>query len=121
MHPLTVEPVVWVGERKTLLAAFFALWCLILYVRGIRGPRRKLHLPALVMYALALPSKPTAAPLPVLLLLLDYWPFGRLSWRSVLEKVPFLAVGAAFAVVTVVSHARTAGILPPGEHHAGHP
>ena len=82
LHPLTVEPVAWVGERKTLLAAFFALWCLILYVRYTRNARWRWAVASLVMYLLALLSKPTAAPLPLLLLLLDWWPLRRIGKRA---------------------------------------
>ncbi len=113
VHPLTVEPIAWVGERKTLLAAFFALWCLLAYVRHtrIRGGGRWLWI-ATVLYLLALLSKPTAAPLPLLLILVDYWPLQRLNLRSLREKTPFFILAAAFAVITLMSHARTAGFAP---------
>ncbi len=116
MHPLTVETIPWVGERKTLLAAFFSLWCLILYVRYARRKDPRLLWACVALYALALLSKPTSTPLPALLLLLDYWPLRRLSWRAVIEKWPFFIIGAASAVITVVSQKRMAGVETPGEH-----
>ena len=103
LHPLTVEPIPWVGERKTLLAAFFALWCLILYVRYARKPNRPLYIGCLVMYVLALMSKPTSTPLPLLMLLMDYWPLRRWKWTTVLEKLPFFAVGGISAIITYIS------------------
>ncbi|MFH0980127.1 MAG: tetratricopeptide repeat protein [Planctomycetota bacterium] len=115
VHPLTVEPVAWVGERKTLLAAFFTLGCLLAYVRYARRGRPRWFAAALLAYVLGLLSKPTAAPLPLLLLILDYWPLRRLTFRTLVEKGPFLAVGVVSAVITVVSHSRTAGILAPSE------
>ena len=118
VHPLTVEPVVWIGERKTLLAAFFALWCVNLYVWSARGPGWKLRLAALLMYVFAVLSKPTAMLVPVILLLLDYWPLRRLKRRSVLAAVPFFVIGAVFAAVTMASHSRTAGVVGPGELQA---
>jgi hypothetical protein len=87
VHPMTVEPIPWVGERKTLLAAFFALWCLILYVRFARKGSRRVYFGCVVTYVLALMSKPTSTPLPVLMLLIDYWPLKRLNRRTLLEKL----------------------------------
>jgi tetratricopeptide (TPR) repeat protein len=111
LHPLTVEPVAWVGERKTLLAAFFALWCLILYVRYTRHARWRWAAASLVTYVLALMSKPTAAPLPVLLLLLDWWPLRRIGKRALLEKLPYVVIGGIFVVITLVSHFRTPELM----------
>jgi len=103
VHPMTVETIPWIGERKTLLAAFFALACLILYVLYARKRRTWLYLGVAATYVLALMAKPTSTPLPVLLLLMDYWPLKRIRWRCVLEKVPLLALGAASAAITVAS------------------
>lgn len=113
-HPLTVEPVAWVWERKTLLAAFFALLCLILYVRYVRRGGRAPYVLCLAAYVLAVLSKPTSTPLPVLMLVLDFWPLRRLTGRAVWEKAPFFLIAAVSAVVTIVSTSRTASITPPG-------
>jgi tetratricopeptide (TPR) repeat protein len=125
LHPLTVEPVAWMSERKTLLAACFALCALIAYVRWARlragaaaAPwRRPLfwYAACLIGYGLALLSKPTSTPLPVLFVLLDYWPLQRLSWRVLLEKVPFVLLGLIAALGTVVSQANAANIVYPSE------
>ncbi|MFH0980558.1 MAG: glycosyltransferase family 39 protein, partial [Planctomycetota bacterium] len=100
LHPLTVEPIPWIGERKTLLATFFALCCFITYVGYARRRSWKRYVACLVWFVLALMSKPTTTPLPVLLLLLDYWPLRRLNKRAVLEKVPFLIIAGLSAVIT---------------------
>ena len=113
LHPVTVEPVAWVAERKTLLATFFALGCLVCYVGYARRRRRWLYVAALLLYALALLAKPTSTPLVAALLLLDCWPLRRLSWRVVLEKWPFLVIAAVGAVVTVVSQRKAAGLDAP--------
>ncbi|MBU0638807.1 MAG: tetratricopeptide repeat protein [Planctomycetes bacterium] len=110
VHPVCVESVAWVAERKTLLATFFSLCSLIGYVAYVRKPNWQRYGLCLLMYVLALLSKPTSTPLPVLLLLLDAWPLRRLTWRGVLEKVPLIAVGALAAVITVVSQGRTASV-----------
>ncbi len=116
VHPLTVEPIPWVGERKTLLAAFFALWCLILYVRYTRKNTWQLYVGCFIMYVLALMSKPTSTPLPVLMLLLDYWPLNRLRWKGILEKLPFFIVGGVSAIITYISQGRTGGVELPVEY-----
>ncbi len=113
LHPQTVEPIAWVSDRKTLLAAFFALGALILYVSHARRTGWVRYGLALVLFALALLSKPTVTPLPLLLLLLDFWPLRRLSWKSLLEKVPYFVIAGGSAVITYVSQARTAVVITP--------
>jgi tetratricopeptide (TPR) repeat protein len=113
IHPLTVEPIAWIGERKTVLATCFALWCIVLYVLGTRNKSRRLLVGSVVLFVLAVMSKPTTVPLPILLLILDYWPLNRLDRRRILEKVPYFAVAGISAVITVVSNARTANITMP--------
>ena len=108
VHPMTVETIPWIAERKTLLAAFFALWCLVVYVRYARRPGWKLYLACLVLYILALMSKPTSTPLPLVMLLMDFWPLGRLSRKAVLEKVPLLAITVLSSAITMISQAHTA-------------
>jgi hypothetical protein len=115
VHPLTIEPVAWVGERKTLLAAGFSLLCLVCYVAWTRRRGRALGGLVLLTYGLALLAKPTSTLLPGVLLLLDAWPLRRLGWRAVGEKVPLLLLGAAAASVTYLSQRNTAGVLTPGE------
>lgn len=115
VHPLTVEPLAWIWERKTLLAGFFALWCLILYIRYTRRPGLAVYLGVLVMFVLAVMAKPTVTPLPVLLLLLDFWPLRRLTGKAVLEKRPFFAIAVVSSIITVISTASTGGVaLPAG-------
>lgn len=116
LHPMTVEAIAWVGERKTVLAAFFTLGSLLSYVWYAQAGHWRWYALALVALVLALLSKPTSTPLPVLLLLLDFWPLRRLSNRALLEKVPFLVIGAASAVITYISQSRTGGAVAPGEY-----
>jgi len=113
VHPLTVEPIPWVGERKTLLAAFFTLWSLVLYVRFARRGNWKVYLGCMAMYLLALMSKPTSTPLPVMMLLMDFWPLRRLQRQAVLEKLPLFVVGGISAVVTYISQSVTASVIMP--------
>jgi tetratricopeptide (TPR) repeat protein len=118
VHPLTVEAIPWTGERKTLLAAFFALACLIIYVAYSRKTNRKLYAGCLIAYILALMSKPTSTPLPVIMLLMDFWPLKRLGKRALWEKIPFFAIGGISGIITFISQARTASVITPEQYGA---
>ena len=115
VHPLTIESIPWLAERKTLLAAFFCLWCLIFYVRYCRSRSAASYITSAVFFVLALMSKPTSTPLPLMMLVLDYWPLKRLSKKAVLEKIPFVAVAVFAAVITFVSQRNTAHVIMPSE------
>ena len=117
VHPMTVEPVPWVGERKTLLAAFFSLWCLVFYVIYTRKNVRRLYFWCLALYLLALMSKPTSVPIPAVMLLLDYWPLRCLNWRAVREKLPFFVLGGVFMLITYISQSRTSYAVLPGQYN----
>jgi Flp pilus assembly protein TadD len=119
VHPMTVETIAWVGERKTLLAAFFALWSLVLYVLYTRKSNRRFYICCIFMYILALMSKPTSTPLPLLMLLMDYWPLRRWRWSVVVEKVPFFVAGGVSAIITFVSQSWTYATELPSEYGAG--
>ncbi len=120
LHPVTVEPLAWIAERKTLLAACFTLAALIAYVGYVGSTaglaaRRAWYAASLACYALAVMSKPTSMPLPVLLLLLDYWPLRRLHRGVLLEKLPFALLGLVAAMVTIFSQQNAALIRYPNE------
>jgi len=118
LHPLHVESVAWVAERKDVLSAFFGLLTLLFYVRYVRAPapatgsreisflRSRDYWFACLGLALGLMSKPMLVTWPFVMLLLDYWPLGRLQTcriRSlVLEKVPFFILTAAASLVTLI-------------------
>ena len=114
VHPLTVEPIAWIGERKTVLATAMVMGSLVSYVLHVTRRHRGYLVLSLGSFALSILAKPTTVPLPVLLLLLDYWPLNRLSRRSVWEKAPYFLLAAVGAVVTVVSNANTAKVSLPG-------
>jgi tetratricopeptide (TPR) repeat protein len=144
-HPLHVESVAWISERKDVLSTFFGLLSLLAYGRYVRCrsdpgkrdpvpmasvPAAKRGIPvrafglALIFYALSLMSKPMLVTLPFVMLLLDYWPFGRIpdSWdaavpdnrraaciRLVLEKWPFFLLAAASCVITYLVQSQRGG------------
>ena len=119
LHPQTVEAVAWVAERKTVLATFWALGTLSAYVLYARYGRRRWYGVALALYTLALLSKPTILAMPVLLLLLDYWPLRRCHRAAVKEKIPFLLLAVVAAVITYLSQLNTAFVTLPHQYPAG--
>ena len=110
VHPLRVESVVWVTERKDVLCGFFFMLAVLAYLRAAGGAtlRRGWTYASLAATAAALLSKAAALPLPAVLLLLDVYPLGRvriIGWRRcLLEKLPWAAVAAigAFIALRVV-------------------
>jgi tetratricopeptide (TPR) repeat protein len=111
IHPLRVESVAWVAERKDVLAGFFFMLTLGAYFRYAENLKLQIsnykyyYMGALFFFALALLSKPTVVMLPFVLLVLDYWPLQRLESRKisglVLEKIPLLALAAWVCAKTV--------------------
>jgi hypothetical protein len=83
LHPLHVESVAWIAERKDVLSAFFWMLTLCLYVYYTEKPVMKRYLPVVFCFVLALMSKPMVVTLPVILILLDYWPLERLQSQKV--------------------------------------
>jgi tetratricopeptide (TPR) repeat protein len=106
LHPLHVESVAWIAERKDVLSTFFGLWTLWAYARYAERPRADRYLATLGLFALGLMSKPMLVTWPFVLLLLDYWPLrrmGAVAWRTLLwEKIPFLALAVASCIVTFI-------------------
>jgi len=107
LHPLHVESVAWISERKTLLSTLFGLGCLLAYVRYARRPGAARALLVLALLALGLMSKPMLVTWPFVMLLLDFWPLDRMSRASaarlVIEKLPFIALVAASSLVTFLA------------------
>jgi tetratricopeptide (TPR) repeat protein len=112
VHPLHVESVAWVSERKDVLSGLFWLLAMAAYVRYARAPGLARYGAVAALFALGLMAKPMVVTLPFALLLLDWWPLQRIGaqgagafpavppGRALLEKVPLLALSAASAVVT---------------------
>jgi protein O-mannosyl-transferase len=132
IHPLRVESVAWVAERKDMLSGVFFMLTLWAYVRYVRSPKPVIYYLAMMfIFALGLMSKPTVVTLPLVLLLLDYWPLNRFGpsttvqagagaagWpksfsvplRLVIEKIPLLMLSFASCIPTVL--AEKAGLQP---------
>ncbi len=121
VHPLHVESVAWVTERKDVLSTFFLLLTLLAYTRYARGGGGRFYALSLMLFALGLTAKPMLVTLPALMLLLDFWPLGRTGgWRRlVVEKVPFFALVLASCVVTFLAQ-RSAAVVPLEALPVGH-
>jgi hypothetical protein len=107
VHPLHVESVAWVAERKDVLSTFFLLLTVWSYVRYCERPGWRRYLPVIVLFALGLMSKPMLVTLPFLLLLLDVWPLARHASlaRRIREKAPLFALSAVSCIVTWLAQA----------------
>lgn len=135
LHPLHVESVAWIAGRKDLLSTFCWLLTIGLYLRYVKCPRYTRYLLVLLSFSLGLMAKPMLVTLPFVLLLLDYWPLGRLEstnsslttksdtgkstvfWsrrslilRLVLEKIPLLGLTTVSSIVTFIAQ-RSGGAL----------
>ena len=123
LHPLHVESVAWVAERKDVLSALFLILTLLCYSFYVTRGRLSMYVFSVIAFAFGLMAKPMLVSTPILLLLLDYWPFRRLSIRLpsgsnvkdmqpqvrngrtvrqlVLEKIPFVLLSAGSSIVTL--------------------
>ncbi|MGD1085937.1 MAG: tetratricopeptide repeat protein [Verrucomicrobiota bacterium] len=129
VHPLRAESVAWVSERKDVLSGFFFLLAIGAYARQARKPSRAGNVAVMLLFVLGLMAKSMVATLPFVLLLLDYWPLGRMRgkenassfakatedresgeeksagvpfWGLVREKIPLFAIAAAFSLVAAM-------------------
>lgn len=128
LHPIQVDTVAWVAERKNVVSTMLWLLTLLAYVRYARQPDVTRYLTVLVLFTVGLMAKPMLVTLPCVLLLLDYWPLRRIqslpplsidpakgpaitipaaSWvRILMEKVPLLALSLVSGCITIVAHQR---------------
>lgn len=127
LHPLRVESVAWVAERKDVLSGLFWLLTLWAYVEFVKRSQssssgvKKFYALAVVLFLLGLMAKPMLVTLPFVLLLLDYWPLNRLQdgknniGRLVVEKWPFFLLSALASIVTFVVqlHEKAVVWMPP--------
>lgn len=111
-HPLRAESVAWIAERKDVLSGVFFMLALTAYVHYVRRPSVTRYLCTALIFALGLMSKPVLVTLPLLLLLLDYWPLkrfssalsasGSLPTAPIFEKLPLLLLSAGCSAVTLI-------------------
>ena len=108
VHPLHVESVAWIAERKDVLSTFFGLLALLAYARYADAPGLRRYLLVAILLALGLMAKPMLVTLPVVMLLLDYWPLDRIKHETprlkiLIEKLPLLLIAVASVAITVLA------------------
>ncbi|PKN20382.1 MAG: hypothetical protein CVU71_00900 [Deltaproteobacteria bacterium HGW-Deltaproteobacteria-6] len=122
IHPINVESVAWIAERKNVLSTFFWMLTMMFYVRYVKRPVWERYLPVLLCFALGLMSKPMLVTLPFTLLLLDYWPLHRTYFNTlgegpeksceikgmkqkvsflIAEKIPLFVLSIVFSCITL--------------------
>jgi protein O-mannosyl-transferase len=107
LHPLRVESVAWVAERKDLLSGFWFLAALGLYARYVKRPSRGGYYLVVAAFVAGLMAKPMVMTLPLLLILLDWWPLKR---RAFAEKLPLFGLAALSMFVTSIATGRLGAI-----------
>lgn len=127
IHPVHVESVAWVAERKDVLSALFFFLSILSYIRHVdetenggragRRPSRRNYFFSFAFFICALLSKPMAVTLPVVLILLDWFPFQRIQslrtfGKVVQEKAPFIALSVASSVITVFAQIKGRSLVP---------
>jgi 4-amino-4-deoxy-L-arabinose transferase-like glycosyltransferase len=102
LHPLQVESVAWASERKTVLSGLFWFLTMAVYIWFTKKPSLKRYIFLFLVYGLCIMTKPVVVTLPLVLLLLDYWPlerFGKVSaGRLITEKIPLLILSVILSV-----------------------
>jgi|SRR5208337_673695 Flp pilus assembly protein TadD len=139
LHPLHVESVAWISERKDVLGAFFWMLTLCLYVYYTEKPVIKRYLPVEISFVCALMSKPMVVTLPLVMILLDYWPLKRFKSKTtgnnlaevlpvkvslwpLWEKIPFFILSAALVIMTLYSPDKpSVKVFPLGSRIANMP
>ncbi|HWR73698.1 MAG TPA: tetratricopeptide repeat protein [Nitrospirota bacterium] len=129
LHPVHVESVAWISERKDLLYSLFSLLSVMAYLRHVKGgdtsvaktgrntvPMRRWYYISVTLFLLALASKPMAVTLPVVLMILDWYPLGRIQslrsfGNSLKEKTPFIALSLVITTITMIAQ-KAASLLP---------
>jgi protein O-mannosyl-transferase len=112
IHPLRVESVAWIAERKDVLSGVFFMLTLLAYMYYVSLPQIRRYLLVALVFACGLMSKPMLVTLPFVLLLLDYWPLDRIKgqvWKRVLEKLPLIALSAVSSIATLVAQKGAVG------------
>jgi len=115
IHPLHVESVAWIAERKDVLSTLFWMIAILAYIRYVQSPRIATYIPVIALFALGLLAKPMVLTLPFVLLLMDFWPLRRFSAANhslfstltnkklLVEKIPLFGLTISSAIVTYIA------------------
>lgn len=133
IHPLHVESVAWITERKDVLSTLFWLLTMLAYLRYTEAPGRGRYLTVLAVFIAGIMAKPMLVTLPFVLLLLDYWPLGRFSGKRavgrkspvvspgklVVEKLPLFAIALATSLAAFLFQQKAGAVAPLADISAG--
>ncbi len=118
LHPLHVESVAWVSERKDVLSTMFGMLTIAAYFYYTKKPSLLRYLPAILLFVLGLMSKPMLVTLPFILLLLDYWPLNRIESinskgliRPAIEKIPFFVLSVVSSIITFIAQQKGGSVI----------
>jgi len=133
LHPLHVESVAWITERKDVLSAFFWFLSMIAYHRYTKDPGMRTYFVVVLFFILGLMAKPMIVTLPFVLLLLDFWPLARFqfpnlrgpdqtkaNWKLLWEKMPLFGVALVFSALGYVTQQKSGAIVSLGTVSFGH-
>ena len=132
VHPLHVESVAWVSERKDLLSTFFGLLMIAAYYRYIKTPNFKSYLLVIIFLSIGLMSKPMLVSFPFVLLLLDFWPLNRIKFKNnyhlrseksandgskgifllIVEKIPLFILAVISCILTFIVQKSGGAVVP---------
>jgi hypothetical protein len=118
VHPLNVESVAWISQRKSVLSTLFLLLTVGAHVSWTRRGGARRYFAVAFLLGLGLLSKPMLVTAPLLLLVLDFWPLGRRPFR-VLEKAPLFSLAVASSAVTLLAQSRWKAIAPGANYSIG--
>jgi len=119
LHPLHIQSAAWIAERKDVLSALFWFLTMLVYLRYADKPSIRSYLVTLLVFVLGLMAKPMLVTLPIVLILLDWWPLRRFikhpqagvgAKHLLMEKIPFFILSAISSVITVVVQQRTGAV-----------
>jgi hypothetical protein len=114
IHPIHVESVAWISERKDVISAMLWMLTTVAYIRYVEQPKALRYVLAIILFTIGLMAKPMLITLPFVLLLLDYWPLARFDTvqvrRLVIEKIPLFILSLIFSIIGYVSQ-KSGGVL----------
>jgi len=112
LHPLHVESVAWISERKDVLSTFWGLLCILAYYRYTQSLKRQDYSVVLFLFCLSLMSKPMLVTMPILLLIIDIWPLKRNDSKKYWDKIPLFIPVIASCVVTYIAQLKDQAVNP---------
>lgn len=115
VHPMRIESVVWISERKDVLSMLFGLLAIHCYLLRVQRERLVATAGVFIFFILSLLAKPTFVTLPLMLLLIDWWPLKRFDRRACVEKIPLVLISIAMSLIAMYAQHREGGLKTLGE------